>query len=74
MLKKELGWRVQDTKDEVVATGAVRGLQVFVVVREVVRRGGGGEKGDEFPVYGPLTILREATRGKVGGLDEGAGM
>lgn len=53
---------------------AVNDLQIFVVAREVIKHGGGGEKGDEFPVYGELNILRKATDGKVGGLDEDKGM
>jgi len=65
---------VQDTDDQPVDTACVTNLQIFVVAREIFKHGGGGDAGDEFPEYGELVILREATDGKVGGLDEGAGM
>jgi len=74
LLKRELEWRVQDTDDQPVDTACVTDLQIFVVAREIFKHGGGGDAGDEFPEYGELVILREATDGKVGGLDEGAGM
>ena len=56
--------------DEPVDTAAVTNLKVFVVGRDVVEHG----VDDKFPVYGPWTILREATNGKVGGLADDEGM
>ena len=41
-----------------------------MVGRDVVEHG----VDDKFPVYGPWTILREATNGKVGGLADDEGM
>lgn len=52
-------------------TAEVGGLKVFVVGRAV---GGRGEGADGLTGYGPYTIYRAATRGKVGGLPDGEGM
>lgn len=69
-LKERLEWRVQDFRDEVVETGVVGGLKVFVVGRGVQGR---GEAEAEFPRYGEYGIFRDVTRGKVGGLGDGEG-
>lgn len=71
LLKRDLVWRIQNTDNQVVEVADVKGLKIFVVAREVLRQGGGGEKGDEFPVFGKLEMWGEATEGKVGGLDKG---
>ena len=62
---------MQDFRDEVVETGAVGGLKVFVVGRVV--QGRRGEAEAEFPRYGEYGIFRDVTRGEVGGLGDGEG-
>ena len=63
---------MQDFDDRVVPTVEVGGLKVFVVGRAVVGRR--GEGADGLTGYGPYTIYRAATGGKVGGLPDGEGM
>ncbi|KAF6229867.1 hypothetical protein HO133_004204 [Letharia lupina] len=72
LLGRGLRWAVQDFEDRVVPTVEVGGLRVFVVGRAVVGRR--GEGADGLTGYGPYTIYRAATRGKVGGLPDGEGM